>query len=134
MKSSLWTFANVASTVCVSDDAVSSVQALNRTLLTITSLVRRFDFHSKAAKLKKISLASFKKRVPGKRFLILQNISISVAETSMTLLRNVQRMRVTQLPNFRGSSIRLSAARLLNPQHSSPTMTLNRIWQCEWDN
>ena len=34
MKNSLWTFANVASTVCVSDDAVSDTLTVSENALT----------------------------------------------------------------------------------------------------
>lgn len=54
-KSSLWTFANIASTVCVSDDAVSS-QALTLIIGEINpsfSLVKRFGSHLKIARSRK---------------------------------------------------------------------------------
>ena len=38
MKNSLWTFANVASTVCVSDDAVSDTWTVSETTLTFQVL------------------------------------------------------------------------------------------------
>ena len=45
MKSSLWTFANVASTVCVSDDAVSAVCDLNNHWLIQDSHAKKYVFH-----------------------------------------------------------------------------------------
>ena len=41
MKSSLWTFANIASTVCVSDDAVSQIS--RHRLFILMSIVMRED-------------------------------------------------------------------------------------------
>lgn len=43
MKSSLWSFANIASTVCVSDDAVSSARAIFATMPLNVPLVVRED-------------------------------------------------------------------------------------------
>lgn len=41
MKSSLWTFANVASTVCVSDDAVSVTKlSYNKPLIQVSRVKR----------------------------------------------------------------------------------------------
>jgi hypothetical protein len=39
-KSSLWTFANVSSTVCVSDDAVSSLESGPKTPLIVIIVLR----------------------------------------------------------------------------------------------
>ena len=70
MKSSLWTFANIASTVCVSDDAVRCY-----VLIVLApkadfrySLVRRFDFLLKTAMSRKISVRSSTKRARDRRF------------------------------------------------------------------
>lgn len=131
MKSSLWTFANVASTVCVSDDAVSAIKARPKALLIFPSRARRYDFHLKDAKSKRTSLASFKRKGPGKRFLILQSISTFVAEMSMTMLLKPQKT-IIQSPSSRGPSILLSAALLLNPQRSNPTTILSQIWLHAW--
>ncbi len=43
MKSSLWSFANIASTVCVSDDAVSSTAPYFPTMTLIELPVLRKD-------------------------------------------------------------------------------------------
>lgn len=43
-KSSLWTFANVASTVCVSDDAVRGVSRLEEVMLMSVSPAKRSDY------------------------------------------------------------------------------------------
>src|SRR3954452_12509264 len=59
-KSSLWTFANIASTVCVSDDAVSSTSIAHthdHVVLTCNSLAKRSVYPLKGVKLRKISQA-----------------------------------------------------------------------------
>ena len=131
MKSSLWTFANVASTVCVSDDAVSVHQLQFGTLLTFPSRVRRYDFHLKDAKSKRTFLALFRRKGLGKRFPILQSTSTSVAAMSTTMLR-MPRKTIIQWPNSRGPSILLSAALLLNPQRLNPITILSQIWPPAW--
>ena len=131
MKSSLWTFANVASTVCVSDDAVSVHRNSYRTLLTFPSRVRKYDFHLKAAKSKRTFLASFKREGLDKRFPILQSTSTSVAEMSTTMLR-MPRKTIILWPNSRGPSTLLSAALLLNPQRLNPITILSQIWPHAW--
>jgi hypothetical protein len=102
-----------------------------KALLIFPSLVRRYGFHLKDAKSKRTSLVLFKREGPSKTFPILQSISISVAETSMTMLRKPQR-KIIQSLNSRGLSILLSAALLLNPQHSNPTTILSQIWLHAW--
>ncbi len=54
MKSSLWTFANVASTICVSDDAVSITANSHKSRLIQVSPVKRYDYHSRVARSRKI--------------------------------------------------------------------------------
>ena len=127
MKSSLWTFANVASTVCVSDDAVSVYDTPIQGFTNLCSRARRYGFHLKDVRSKRTSLASFKRKGPGRRFLILQNTSISVAEMSTTMLR-MPLKTIIQLLNFKGPSTLLSAALLLNRRRSNHTMILSQIW------
>lgn len=56
MKSSLWSFANIASTVCVSDDAVRNPSPLSILAidLTLYSRVKRSASHWKVAMLNRI--------------------------------------------------------------------------------
>ena len=65
-----------------------------RILLILSSRVRRYGSHLKDAKSKRISPASFKIKGPGKRFPILRSISTSVVETSMTMLRTLQKTTI----------------------------------------
>ena len=107
------------------------LKAQSKALLTFPSHVRRYGFHLKDAKSKRTSLSSFKRKGQGKRFPILQSISTSVAEMSMTMLRKPQR-KIIQSPSSRGLSILLSAALLLNLQRSNPITILSQIWPHEW--
>ena len=102
------------------------LKAQSKALLTFPSHVRRYGYHLKDAKSKRTSLFSFKKKGQGKRFPILQSISTSVAEMSMTMLRKPQR-KIIRSPNSRGLSILLSAALLLNLQRSNPITILSQI-------
>ena len=103
-----------------------------RTLLTFLSRVRRYDFHLKDAKSKKIFLASFRRKGLDKRFPILQSTSTSVAEMSTIMLRR-PRKTIIQWPSSRGPSTLLSAVLLLNPQRLNPITTLSQIWPHAWD-
>ena len=58
-KSSLWTFANVASTVCVSDDTVGHVPNCHGVITNYCSHVRKYDCPLRTAKSKRISALSF---------------------------------------------------------------------------
>ena len=100
-------------------------------LLTFSSRARRYGFHLKDARSKRTSLASFKREGPGKRFLILQSISTSVVETSMTMLRMPQKT-IIQSPSSRGPSILLSAVLLLNRRRSNPITIHSQIWPDGW--
>ena len=102
-----------------------------KALLTFSSPARRYGCHLKVVKSKRTFLASFKIKGPGRRFPILQNISIFVAEMSTTMLRKPQKT-IIQSPNSRGPSILLFAALLLNPQHSNPITILYQIWLHAW--
>lgn len=95
-------------------------------LLTFSSRVRRYGFHLKDARSKRTSLASFKREGPGKRFPTRRSTSTSVAETSMIMLRMLQKT-IIQSPSSRGLSILLSAVLPLNPQRSNPTTIHSQI-------
>lgn len=78
-KSSLWTFANVASTVCVSDDAVRRASRFRGEMLTSSSPAKRLDSPWKVVKWKRISVASSRIEVPARRYQTHPNISTSAA-------------------------------------------------------
>ncbi len=119
-KSSLWSFANIASTVCVSDDAVS---------LTLLPWEMAADFWIspakrsvcpwKAAKSRKTLPASSARMELGKKSLIPRSISTSVAEISMTLLRKHLKMTTTPWHNFSARSTLPSEARHRRLPHTS---------------
>ncbi len=98
-KSSLWTFANVASTVCVSDDAVSRLPYFGRAFADFRSHARRFDWLLRIARSKKTSVLSFETLGLGKRFLSPPNISTFVAGTFMIRRRKHPRRKATQSPS-----------------------------------
>jgi len=81
MKSSLWSFANIASTVCVSDDAVGQRHNLILSMADKNSPARRSDFHSRIVMLRRIShpLSRNKERV--RKFQIRQSSSTSAVGT-----------------------------------------------------
>lgn len=68
-KSSLWTYANIASTVCVSDDAVSRLMFLptDRVADIQYSLVRRFVYLWRIAKWRRTSSSSSRNKGPARR-------------------------------------------------------------------
>jgi hypothetical protein len=78
-KNSLWTFANIASTVCVSDDAVRLSAAHNSIIINDRgSHVKRFASRWKIAKWRKTSALSSKFMELVKRFQTHLNSSTSV--------------------------------------------------------
>ena len=95
MKSSLWTFANIASTVCVSDDAVGCVITSERTALTLSSLARRSGYPSKAAKSRKTSQPLYNIKAQARRSPTHQNISTFAEAISMTQHQKYQKRRTT---------------------------------------
>ena len=100
-------------------------------LLIFSSRARRYGFHLKDARSKRTSLASFKREGPGKRFPTRRSTSTSVAETSTTILRMLQKTIIPS-PSSRGPSILLSAVLPLNPQRSNPTTIHSQIWSDGW--
>ena len=122
-KSSLWTFANIASTVCVSDDAVSTAMAVLATSLTGSSRARRYAFLWRIAKSRRISPTSYRRGAPVKRYRIPPNISTSVAVISMTAHPRPPKMKATQSLNSNALSILPSEAPRPNPQRTSRIMT-----------
>lgn len=134
-KSSLWSYANIASTVCVSDDAVSDVHFPLTILLSCSSWpspARRFASHWRTVKSRRTSAALSRKRAPGKKSRTLQNTSTSVAGTSMTRAPKFQRKRATLWRSFSVLSIRHSEVRLRSRRHTNLTMTRSRIWPRKW--
>jgi hypothetical protein len=97
-KSSLWTYANIASTVCVSDDAVClSPPALIFCTNTYDSLARKSVFHWKIVRLKRTFSLSSSQAELAKRYQTLPDSSTS-AKTTILVLRWM-RPRVTRLPS-----------------------------------
>ena len=92
-KSSLWTFANVASTVCVSDDAVSNISILESLCSHLRSRVNGFACPWRGAKSKKMFHPSFASEALDKRYLIPRSTSILPGATSMTQLLKSPKMR-----------------------------------------
>jgi hypothetical protein len=126
-KSSLWTFANVASTVCVSDDAVGCLPHSYEVLAYHCSHVRKYDWPLRIVRSKKTSALLFETLEQVKKFLSLQSISTSAGETSMRLPQKHPRRMATQSPNSKGPSTRHSV--LLHRSHRclNRTMILTQI-------
>lgn len=132
MKSSLWTFANVASTVCVSDDAVGFFSRRQGLDANICSLVRRFVYRWKVAKSKRTLTVSSKRKAPVKRSPIPPSTSTFVEESSAIPRRRSRRMTVTRWRSFSERSTLLSEALLHSRPFLNPIMTLNQILPCAW--
>lgn len=132
MKSSLWTFANVASTVCVSDDAVGVHPGRCTWEANIGSPARRSVCRWKVAKWKRTSTVSFKKKGRVKRSPIPRNMSTFVEESSATPRRRSQKMTATPWRSFSERSIRLSEVRPRNHPFLNPIMTRNPILPSAW--
>lgn len=99
MKNSLWSFANIASTVCVSDDAVSLHNVISPKALCLLihpSPARRFACPWKTARWRKTLLRSSKSAAPGKRSRTHQNSSTSAEEISTTMRPICLRMKPTR--------------------------------------
>ncbi len=127
-KSSLWTFANVASTVCVSDDAVGCFSCFNRISAYHCSHARKYDWPLRIARLKRTFAPLFETPEQVKRSLSLQSISTFAAETSMRQHQKHPRMeKVTQSPNFNGPSIQHSAPLRHSHRCLNRTMILTQI-------
>lgn len=126
-KSSLWSFANIASTVCVSDDAVSlRMRLAKKSTDDSTSLARRSVYLWRAVKSRRTLPASFAKTALDKRSLIHPDTSISVGEISMTPHRKHLKTTTTPWRNFSAQSTQPSAARHRLLPLTSPIMTRSR--------
>lgn len=132
MKSSLWTFANVASTVCVSDDAVRSSSCRLTLEANICSPVRRYVYRWKVAKWKRTSTVLSKKEGRVKRSPIPPNISTFVEESSAIPRRRSRKMTATPWRSFSERSTLLSEALPHNRPFLNPIMTLNPILPFAW--
>lgn len=101
-KSSLWTYANIASTVCVSDDAVCTppfcLRVVSRTNIQ-HSPARKFVYLLKIAKLKRISSPSSRNEEQARKF--LTPLASSTSARMMTMYRTL-RMKATRSPSSSG--------------------------------
>lgn len=133
MKSSLWTFANIASTVCVSDDAVSHAFVPIIAKLTILSPAKRFDSLLRDARLKRTYRPSSMTRVLAKRSRILQNTSTFVEAMSMMQHQSYPRRIVTLWHNFKGPSTQLFVVLHRSLRLMNRTTILNRTLLFVWE-
>lgn len=97
-KSSLWTYANIASTVCVSDDAVCLFSPYLIFCVNIRySLAKKSVFHWKTAKWRRIFSPSLRRAELVRRSQTLLDSS-TFAKTTILVLRWM-RPRATRLPS-----------------------------------
>ena len=118
MKSSLWSFANISSTVCVSDDAVClpTYRISKGHVLTKHSPAKRYACPSKIVMWRRTLCRSSKRMELDKRFQILQSSSTSAKVISAMPLRKPQTMGTTRSPNSSEPRTRHSEA----PLHNHP--------------
>lgn len=133
-KSSLWAYANIASTVCVSDDAVCSIiwSRAGSIANKSNSPARRFVSHWRVARSKKTSVVLFKTAVPDKRFQMLPDLSTLLVETSMTPAQKPPTRTIILWHSFKEPSILPSAAPRLSLQPTNLTTTPAQSWLLKW--
>src|ERR1035438_5633884 len=91
-------------------------------------LARRFDYHSRTVRWRKILWDSSKNGAPVKRYQIHRNISTSVEAMLATHSLRHRRTTAIQLPSFSGRSIPPTEVHHLNRPPTNPIMIHRPLW------